>query len=68
MPFLPNVLPFLVDHLTDELTLGRVQATNILVRLGSSGEYSPKVFRYVPQEDSEENGTENSILAAMAER
>ena len=63
-----HVLPFLVDHLTDELTLGRVQATNILVRLGSSEEYSPKVYRYVPQEDSEESGTENSILAAMAER
>lgn len=63
-----HVLPFLVDHLTDELTLGRVQATNILIRLGSSEEYSPKVFRYVAPEDSDEIGNENTILSAMVER
>lgn len=63
-----HVLPFLVDHLTDEHSLGRVQATNLLLRLGTSEEYSPKVFRYIAPEDTEVGGKEHSILAAIAER
>ena len=68
-----HVLPFLVDHLTDETTLGRVQATNLLARLGTFEEYSPKIFRYIvlDEEDSENNSSKlnsNSILVSIAER
>jgi Dos2-interacting transcription regulator of RNA-Pol-II len=66
-----HVLPFLVDHLTDETTLGRVQATSLLARLGTFEEYSPKIFRYIVQEDSENNDgkeNKNSILVSIAER
>jgi DNA repair/transcription protein MET18/MMS19 len=66
-----HVLPFLVDHLTDETTLGRVQATSLLARLGTFEEYSPKIFRYIAQEDLENNDgnlNTNPILVAIAER
>lgn len=69
-----HVLPFLVDHLTDETTLGRVQATSLLARLGTFEEYSPKIFRYIVPEGLESNdgvgGKENlnSILVAITER
>ena len=62
------VLPFLIDHLTDESSVGRVQATKFLVRIGSSEEYSPSVYRYIsPGEDSEDS-EEHSVLASLAER
>ena len=66
-----HVLPFLVDHLTDETTLGRVQATSLLARLGTFKECSPKIFRYIVPEDSLNNDgkdSKDSILVAIAER
>ena len=62
------VLPFLIDHLTDESSVGRVQATKFLVRIGSSKEYSPSVYRYTSPGDDSEDSEEHSVLASLAER
>ena len=67
--FHKHVLPFLIDHLSDETSLGRIQATRFLVRIGSFAEYSPSVFRYIPSgEDSTEGEEHSSIISLLANR
>jgi hypothetical protein len=59
-----HVLSFLLDHVTDEMSLARVQAIKFLTRLGL--DYSPTVYRYMLEGDEGER--EQTVLTALADR
>ena len=61
------VLPFLIEQLSEELNLAKIQSTKILVRLGLE-ECSLDVYRFIPTESSLEDEEHSSILSSMAER